>query len=143
MIQPLRVSCVDDNEFVVEALQRRIGREPGLEFAGSAECADDLIALVDRDRPGLLLIDMNMPGRDPVDAIGELKRERPSVRIVALSGYVREDMIDRVLAAGADGYIAKDEELETIVNCLKQAGSGEVIFSPLVLKHYAGSGGTP
>jgi DNA-binding NarL/FixJ family response regulator len=136
----VRILCVDDNEFIVEAMQRKLEREEGLIFAGSAESADGLLALVESTRADIVLIDMNMPGKDPVEAIAELHAARPDVRAVALSGYVREDMVDRVLAAGAWGYIAKDEDLATIVASLRQAAAGEVVFSPLVLKHYAGSG---
>jgi DNA-binding NarL/FixJ family response regulator len=136
----IRVLCVDDNAFIIEAMQRKLSRENGLVFAGAAESADTLLEDVDRARAEVVLIDMNMPGKDPVEAIAELHRERPGVRAVALSGYVREDMVDRVLAAGAWGYIAKDEDLGTIVNSLRQAAAGEVVFSPLVLKHYAGLG---
>jgi DNA-binding NarL/FixJ family response regulator len=142
-VSEIRVLCVDDNEFIIEAMRRKLGRENGMIFAGFAESADDLIANVDKCGATLVLIDMNMPGKDPVDAIAELTKQRPHVKAVALSGYVREDMVDRVLVAGGCGYIAKDEDLNTITDSLRQVATGEIVFSPLVLKHYAGSSPSP
>lgn len=136
---PVRVLCIDDNEFVIEAMERKLSREPDLAFAGSALSADALLEEVDAAAADLVLIDMNMPGRDPVDAVRDLALTRPGVRSVALSGYVREDIIDRFLAAGGYGYVAKDEDLDTIMHALRQAAAGEIVFSPIVLRHYADS----
>jgi DNA-binding NarL/FixJ family response regulator len=135
-----RVLCVDDNEFVIEAMRRKLGKDERLAFAGSAENADTLLEDVDRSRAQMVLIDMNMPGRDPIEAINELSAAHPELRIVALSGYVHEDVVDRALGAGACGYIAKDEDLATIIHSLHQIADGQVVFSPLVLKHYASAG---
>jgi DNA-binding NarL/FixJ family response regulator len=137
---PTRVLCIDDNEFVIEAMRRKLARDERLVFAGSAENADTLLADVDRTEADLVLIDMNMPGRDPIEAINELSAARPELRIVALSGYVHENVVDRALGAGACGYIAKDEDLATIIESLHQIADGHVVFSPLVLKHYASAG---
>jgi two-component system response regulator DegU len=142
-VSEIRVLCIDDNEFIIEAMRRKLSRENGMVFAGFAECADNLLECVDKTAASLVLIDMNMPGKDPIEAIGELARSRPEVRCVALSGYVREDMVDRVLVAGGCGYIAKDEDLNTIIDSLRQVAAGEIVFSPLVLKHYAGSSRAP
>lgn len=120
-----RVMCVDDNRPVRDALRRM------LELSGHAcvaelESADGLGEAFGRSTPDVVLLDIDMPGRDSLEALAELVRERPEARVVVLSGHVRRDLVERALDAGAWGYVSKTESPERIGEAVARVVSGEI-----------------
>lgn len=132
---PIRVLCVDDNEALIDALRIKLASEPDIEAVGFLPSADELIETAERLRPHVIVLDLDMPGRDPFSAIAELAERQPDSRVVILSGYVREDYIKRALDAGAWGYIAKGEEPDLIVSAIRQVASGVFAFGIEVAMH--------
>jgi two-component system response regulator DesR len=135
-----RVLCVDDNDYICEAIRRRMEREEGFCYVGSLSAADDLVEEAVRTRAQLICLDMNMPGKDPLEAVRELAERCPGVRVVALSAYLQDDIIDRALDAGLAGYISKSEEPVVLMAALRRIVAGEVVLSPEVLRYYVTSG---
>jgi DNA-binding NarL/FixJ family response regulator len=133
---PICVLCVDDNEYIREALYRRLARFPEFRLVGSLPCADDLVSEAVRTGAQIVLLDMNMPGKDPIEAARELAATAPSVRIIALSGYLDAPMVDRALEAGLCGYLSKSEEPAALVSALRRAAAGEMVLSPEVARGY-------
>ena len=123
--RPIRVMCVDDNELVADAVKRRITYEPRFEWAGWAAHTDDLLELVQRAKPDVVLFDIDMPGRDPFSVVTELAQAAPEARAVMFSGYVQGDYIDRAIEAGAWGYVSKNASIEEVLASVEQVASGE------------------
>lgn len=134
---PIRVLCVDDNGLILDALARQVAGQTDMLFVGGLPTAETLVSEVAAKHPDVVLLDMNMPGPDPVAAIAELQRAHPEVRVLALSGYVRADIVDRVTAAGGMGYLSKGEPPTFIMNAVRRAVAGEFVLSPEVIEHYA------
>lgn len=141
IIYPIRVLCVDDNEYIREALQRRLSRYSDFRLVGALAQADDLVVEAVRTEAQIVLLDMNMPGKDPIEAARELAAAAPTVRIVALSGYLDAPMVDRALEAGLSGYLSKAEDPESLVCALRRAAAGEMVLSPDVARGYVWWGG--
>lgn len=135
--RPTRVMCVDDNEWIGESIQRILRRHTDLAWAGWLATASGLAGEVDSRDPDVLLLDIDIPGEDPFDALASLAEARPEVRVIMLSGHVRAEYIDRALAAGAWGYISKNDETDSIVSAIRQAMAGEVALSPVVAAELA------
>jgi len=131
----IRVLCVDDNQALVDALRIKLAAERDIEAVGHLLSADELVEAVERMQPDIVLLDLDMPGRDPLAALSELAVTHPHVRTIILSGYVREDFINRALDAGAWGYVAKGEEPDVIVAALRRVASGNFAFGNEVAKH--------
>lgn len=127
----ITVLCVDDNPDVAEALRVQIGRTPGFVWGGWAASAAGLGTLP-ADNPSILLLDIDMPGPDPFEALEVLLMRRPGVRALVFSGHVRPDMIARALEAGAWGYVSKNDGEDELVRCLRAVASGEFAMSPEV-----------
>jgi DNA-binding NarL/FixJ family response regulator len=125
----IRILCVDDHAFVVEGLQARLGTEPDLEVIGSLDKADELTAKVAEFRPDVVLLDVDMPGRDAFEAIEDLLRSSPEVRVVLLSGYIRDTYLDAAVKAGAWGYLSKQDPPASIATAIRDVVSGRVAFS--------------
>mgnify|MGYP001050853429 CR=1 FL=1 len=138
--KPHPVLCVDDNDYICEAIRRKLRDHPEFPFAGALPSADRLVEEVERTGAALIFLDMNMPGKDPIEAVRELSERFPGVRAIVLSGYVHEEVIDRALEAGAAGYLSKCEEPEVLMEALRRVAAGELVLSPEVMRLYARSG---
>ncbi len=122
--EPIRVLCVDDNDFVAEAIERKLRREPGFEWAGWLPDTLELTDRVKRSGAHIVLLDVDIPGRDSFEALAELSAEVPDVRVIMLSGHVRSDFIDRAVEAGAWGYLSKGEENDVILDAIRRVAAG-------------------
>ena len=137
MSAPIRVVCVDDNELVREAMQRKLC-EPEFCFTGSLASIEGLVEHVEQQRAELVVLDIDIPGRDTAAALRELKRRHPEVRVAAFSGLLDDETIDRALESGADAYISKSEDSKTIVESVRRLAAGEFVLSPDVRAVYEG-----
>ncbi|MHC4164920.1 MAG: response regulator, partial [Planctomycetota bacterium] len=102
--EPLRVLCVDDHALLAEGLRARFALEPDLECVGHRPNADQLVREVKRTRTDIVVIDIEMPGPDPFEALGDLHQRCPEVRTIVLSAHVREHYFEAAAKAGAWGY---------------------------------------
>lgn len=130
---PIRVMCVDDHAFLVEGLRSRLSLSRDMEFVGRLPTADDLVAEAKRLRPDIILLDVEMPGPDPFEALDDLRRQCPSVKVIMLSAYVRDHYIDAAVNAGAWGYLCKDDEPDSIINAIREVSNGSFVFGPNVM----------
>jgi len=130
---PIRVFCVDDHAFLIEGLQTRLGMARDMEFVGRLSNAEDLVSEVKRTRPDIVLLDIEMPGPDPFEAMEDLRRQCPNVRTIILSAYVRDHYIDSAVNAGAWGYLCKDDEPDAIIHAIRDVAGGAFVFGPNVM----------
>ena len=131
-MKTIRILCVDDHSFLVEGLQARFALESDLEYVGSLPDAERLAEEVKRLRPDVILLDIEMPGPDPFEALADLRRVEPDVRTIILSAYVRDHYISAATKAGAWGYFSKSEEADDIVAGIRRVHGGEFAFGPKV-----------
>lgn len=131
----VRVLCVDDHAFLVDGLAARFDLERDIECVGRLESAEQLISQTQELRPDVVLLDIEMPGPDPFEAVVELLRLVPDTRVVFLSAYVRDHYISAAVAAGAHGYFSKSDDPAEIIGGLRTvARKGEFAFGPKVLQ---------
>src|SRR5882724_9240957 len=118
--RPTRVLCVDDNRDITEVMQLVIGTEPRIECVGCMGSADGLIEAVRglSPPPDVVLLDATMPGRSPLVVMSELAAEVPAVRTIIYSGYTDAEFIARAKAAGAWGYVSKNEDPDVILRAV-------------------------
>ena len=124
----LRVLCVDDNAALIEALRIKLLMEGDILPVGHLLSADGLVDKVCETRPDVVLLDIDMPGADPVAALTALTAAHPDVRTLILSGYIREEYVNRALDAGAWGYVVKSEEPAVIIEALRRVAGGTFAF---------------
>jgi two-component system response regulator DesR len=134
--RPIRVLCVDDNELIGDAIEIKLGLAGGFKWLGQLPAADDLVNEALRRQPDVILFDIDMPGRDPLDALKQLTDFVPHVRVLMLTGYVRRDLIERAIESGAWGYLSKYTGGEAIVDAIHNVASGEFVMGPGVASAY-------
>ncbi len=127
----LKVLIADDHPLVLQGLRRALEESDGIEVVGEARSGDELLALVDRRAPDLVLLDLRMPGRDGLECIAEIKRLWPEIKTVALSACEDRGSIDAALLAGASAYMVKSVSPLDIPAVLRQASTGAVYHTPL------------
>ena len=122
--------CADDNAHVADALRVKLSREKGVEWTGWARDADEVLELAQQSSVDAVILDLDMPGRDPFDATRELLSLYPDIRVVVFSGHVRRDLIDSAVMAGAWGYVAKSDGVGALMDALRRVAEGDFVFSP-------------
>jgi DNA-binding NarL/FixJ family response regulator len=124
----IKVLCVDDNFLVAEGIRIKLALAGGFDWLGHLSDADHLLEQVQSLRPDVVLLDIDMPGKNAFEALEELSQTHPEARVIIVSGHVRADLIDRALDAGAWGYISKGDEADTIVSAIQKVMEGQCVL---------------
>ncbi|MFJ6430527.1 MULTISPECIES: response regulator transcription factor [Microbacterium] len=131
-MRPIRVVIVDDDALVRRAL--RVFLEDADDIEVVAEAPDGIagVALVEQQRPDIVLLDMQMPRMGGVQAAHEIVRAVPNARILAITTFGSIDMILPMLRAGASGYLLKDAEPEAIIDAVRLVHAGAAALSAAI-----------
>jgi DNA-binding NarL/FixJ family response regulator len=122
----LKLLIADDHALMIEAVALAVKDEPDLEVVGSAESGSQVLPLVERTKPDVVLLDLRMPGMDGLTCIKLLRERHPKVRIAVLSGMDSDEAVHAALALGANAFISKNVEPPDLVTAIRQAADGEV-----------------
>ncbi len=115
---PVRVLLADDDDSFLESLRPLIERQPELTVVGKAANGLDAIELVDELEPDAVVIDLHMPLVDGVTAVARLRKDHPSLCLIALTGDPDQLLHDAVTEAGADAVLQKADLVDTLVDRL-------------------------
>jgi DNA-binding NarL/FixJ family response regulator len=108
----IKILCVDDDTADALPLQMAIETEQDMEFLGVLNRADGLLAEVARLHPDVVLLDLNMPGKDPIAALSEITSAYPQCCVIIFSGFSDSDRVESALSAGAKGFMVKGVDAE-------------------------------
>ncbi|WP_115944667.1 response regulator [Amycolatopsis thermalba] len=128
----------DDHPVVRDGLRGIFTAEHGFEVLGEAGDGAEAVALAERVRPDVVLMDLRMPGTDGVHAIGELARLGNPARVLVLTTYDTDSDVLPAIEAGATGYLLKDAPREELFRAVRAAARGEAVLSPAVATRLMG-----
>ena len=131
-MQKINVLLVDDHSLFRDGLRALLERQEGLVVVGEAGDAEAGIRLAGELRPDVILMDLHMPGRSGIDAIREIVARRPDARVIALSMYHDDELVESAVLAGARGYLLKDERAAALVEGIRVVAAGGVAIEPHV-----------
>jgi DNA-binding NarL/FixJ family response regulator len=126
----IRVLIADDHPLVIAGIRRTIEPLADIEIVGEAHSGPELLRLVDRRRPALVLLDLRMPGVEGVEHIESIRENWPEVKVVVLSADDDPRSIDDALGAGASAYVVKTASPVDVASVLRQASCGTVFHAP-------------
>lgn len=115
----IRVLVVDDNDDLASALAMVIEDEPDMTCVHRLNSADELLVALEKHKPNVVLLDLNMPGKEPMEALGEAATQYPSVRTIVLSGYQDPALVDSALDKGAWSFVCKSGDIGEILNSVR------------------------
>jgi len=130
----MKLIIVDDDELIRESLTLTLTLEDDIEVVGVAEDGGRAIALCEKEKPDIVLMDIRMPHIDGIGATRLIKERFPTIKIMMLTTFADKANIQQALSAGADGYLLKTDEIETIAGKLRALMSDVGILDADVLK---------
>jgi len=130
----MKVLLVDDDPLIRKSLAVMLGKEVDVTVIGTAENGAEAVAFCENEQPDVVLMDIRMPQMDGVAATRLIKKAHPQVRIMMLTTFDDKPNIQQALAAGADGYLLKTDEITEIAEKLRVLVSGVGVLDVEVLK---------
>ena len=130
MSEKHKIIIADDQRILREGLRALLSSDPELEVVGEAEDGQKAIRVVEKFKPGLVLMDLSMPRMNGMDAIKEIKKRSPEAKILVLTMHKTDEYILATLQAGADGYVLKDCTNVELRMAIKNVLSGKFFISP-------------
>lgn len=121
----IRILIADDHPVVCSGLTSMLSALPGLEVVGSAASGEEALAIVQRDRPDVMLLDLRMPGVDGIGVLNALKKMEHPPYVVVLTSFEKEEDIYRAIRAGAQGYLLKDTTEAEMVAAISVVNTGK------------------
>lgn len=129
---PIRLLLIDDHQLFREGVKRILEMEPDFEVVAEGEDGKDAIVLVEEHQPDVVLMDINMPEMNGVEATKDLIERFPDLKILILSIHDDESYVTHVLKTGASGYLLKEMDADALIEAVKVVGSGGAYIHPKV-----------
>ncbi len=137
----IRVVVADDHPIVRAGLVGLLDAADGIDVVGAASDGVEVVDLVEKERPDVVLMDMRMPRRDGDEATAMLRQSVPATRVIVLTTYESDDVIMRAIAAGASGYLLKAAPEAELIAGIRAVAAGEVALAPSVARVLVGQAG--
>ena len=126
----LNVMVVDDHDLLREGVAAALSSYEDMNVVVGASSGEQALSLLGRHDPQVVLVDLIMPGMGGIEAIKRLRGRDETLGIVALSSFSEGDQIRAAIEAGANGYLTKSVDAESLARAVRSAAAGQGVFSP-------------
>lgn len=130
----MKIAIFEDNQKFRESLEFVIVTSNDMELCGSFENTERLIQRIEAIQPDVVLMDINIPGKNGIEAAKEIKARFPSVQICMQTVFDDDDKVFASLCAGASGYILKNSTPDKILQAIREVATGGAFFTPSIAK---------
>jgi DNA-binding NarL/FixJ family response regulator len=134
----ITVLIVDDHEVVREGLRLALSRAGGIRVIGEAGDGATAVALAERRRPDVVLMDLRMPDMDGLEATELVLAKAPDTAVLIFTAYGERSLLQRGLEAGASGYILKEAPQETLARAIERVAAGDTYVDPGLMAEFVG-----
>jgi DNA-binding NarL/FixJ family response regulator len=121
----IHVLIADDHPIVCTGIRKMLDPVQGMKVVGEAHTGPEALQMIEKLRPHVVLLDMELPGMNGVEVIKQLKGKKSDTRVLGLSAYDDREFIFQIITLGASGYLLKDEEPDKIIEAIRGAARGE------------------
>lgn len=128
--RPIRVMIVDDHAVVRSGLAAFLAAYDDLELVGEAGSGAEALALVEKLRPDVILMDLVMPDMDGASTTRLIRERHPNIQVVVLTSFPEEELVTRALQAGAISYLLKNASADELANAIRKAHAGRATLAP-------------
>jgi two-component system, NarL family, response regulator NreC len=130
----IRILIADDHGVMRGGLRALLEDEPGLEVVGEASSGEEVIALTEKLRPDIVLMDIGMPGIDGIEATRTIKNAFENIQVLVLSVYEDESLLREAIKVGAAGYIIKRAAEEELISAIQAVSRGDMYIHPAITR---------
>lgn len=125
-----RILLAEDQAMLRTALATLLGAEPDLQVVAQVGRGDEIVPAALEHRPDVALLDIDLPGGSGLDALPDLRERVPECAVVVLTTFARAGYLRRAMAAGASGFLVKDDPVEQLARAIRRILSGERVVDP-------------
>jgi DNA-binding NarL/FixJ family response regulator len=132
---PEEITCliVDDHEVVREGLRLSLSRASHIRVVGEASDGAGAVALAERRKPDVVIMDVRMPGMDGLEATKQISQRAPETAVIIFTAYSERTLLSRGLESGAKGYILKEAPHDTLLRAIEKVVSGDGYVDPALM----------
>ena len=121
---PIKIAVADDHALFRDGLKKMLSLEKDVLVVGEAARGDEVVKVVERGRPDVLLLDLRMPKSDLVQTLLDVRERSPMTKVLILTAYAEEESIMNAAKGGAKGYLLKGADLITLLQAIKRVHGG-------------------
>jgi two-component system, NarL family, response regulator NreC len=133
-MRKIRIVLADDHKLMRSGVRVLLERQQDFTVVGEASDGREAVALVNSQKPDVLVMDIGMPNLNGIEAAAQITQSHPEISIVMLSMHSDESYVLRALNAGAKGYLLKDSAETDLIRAVHSVADGKSFFSPAVSK---------
>jgi DNA-binding NarL/FixJ family response regulator len=127
-----RIVLADDHLLLRTGLKRILEKIPDLEIIGEAGCGLELLALLNKLTPNMVIADISMPMLRGIEATSEIKAIHPNAKVLILTMHKNKEYLYQAISAGADGYLLKEDADTQLISAIETIRRGRIYVSPLL-----------
>ena len=132
MSEQTSILIAEDQGMMRSALASLLALEPDLRVVAEVARGDEVIAAATAARPDVVLLDIELPGRSGLDVIEELLQAVPGTRVVVVTTFGRPGYLSRAMAAGARGFLVKDDPVSQLAASIRDVVAGGIVVNPVL-----------
>jgi NarL family two-component system response regulator LiaR len=133
-MEKIKVMLAEDHVVVREGTRELIQHEDDMEVVGEAGDGEEAVALAPHVKPDVIIMDVNMPKLNGIEATKQIKTMMPSVAVLVLTAYDNDQYISALLEAGAAGYLLKNIKGRELIDAIRAVNSGESVLHPKIAR---------
>ncbi len=127
---PIKILLVDDHAVVRSGLSKFLMVNKDFKLVGEASDGAEAVQMASLHQPDIVLMDLMMPGTDGITATREIHKKYPKVKVIALTSFAEQNMVQGALQAGAIGYLQKNVTAKELGQAIRSAHEGKMTLSP-------------
>lgn len=139
----IRILMAEDQAMMRGALVVLLNLEPDFEVVAEVADGSQIVPEALRTRPDVALIDIELPGRGGLDAAADLSRQLPDCAVIIVTTFARPGYVQRAMAAGARGFLAKDGPAEALADAIRQVSAGATVVDAALARDALRHAGSP
>jgi len=132
MNETIQILLADDHNVLRQGMAQVLSAQPDMEVIAQADNGQKAVQLVVEHQPDVVLLDINMPTLDGVEAARQITNSSPSTGIIILTMYRRDSYVFEAIKAGASGYLLKEVELDELLAAIRTVAQGEAVIDPAI-----------
>ena len=124
----ITIVIAEDHQALMDGIHLLLKYEEDISIIGMCNDGEELLNIVRKKQPHVVLTDVKMPKTDGINATKIIKKEFPQIKVIAFSMFDQNEIISQMIAAGASGYLLKNSPLDEVLNAIKSVAMGKTYF---------------